>query len=153
MHTTMRSQDLWLGFCYDLFTATLLQELLAGWLEVPVGEYHHHVDSLHLYDDVVDAATSLPDPVEPSTAIPAPATSWEDLDAVLAQVVTGQRPDQPAWAQYAAVMRSYRMWKAGGRHQARQVAAQASGSLARALDRWYDHLEARSTSAVAGSRR
>jgi hypothetical protein len=27
MHTTMRSQDLWLGFCYDIFTATILQEL------------------------------------------------------------------------------------------------------------------------------
>ena len=26
MHTTMRSQDLWLGFCYDIFTATILQE-------------------------------------------------------------------------------------------------------------------------------
>lgn len=41
MHTSMRSQDLWLGFGYDLFTATLLQELLAGWLGVSVGEYHH----------------------------------------------------------------------------------------------------------------
>ncbi len=50
MHTTMRSQDLWLGFPYDIFTATLIQELLAGWLEVGVGEYHHHVDSLHLYE-------------------------------------------------------------------------------------------------------
>ena len=32
MHTTMRSQDLWLGFCYDIFAATVLHELLAGWL-------------------------------------------------------------------------------------------------------------------------
>jgi thymidylate synthase len=41
MHTTMRSQDLWLGFCYDIFTATLLQELLAGWLGAGLGEYRH----------------------------------------------------------------------------------------------------------------
>jgi hypothetical protein len=37
VHTTMRSQDLWLGFCYALFAATVLQELLAGWLGVGVG--------------------------------------------------------------------------------------------------------------------
>jgi thymidylate synthase len=31
MHTTMRSQDLWMGFCYDIFAATVLHEVLAGW--------------------------------------------------------------------------------------------------------------------------
>ncbi len=39
MHTTMRSQDVWLGFCYDIFTATMLQELLAGWLGAELGSY------------------------------------------------------------------------------------------------------------------
>ena len=37
MHTTMRSQDLWLGFCYDIFTATVIQERLAGWLDAEIG--------------------------------------------------------------------------------------------------------------------
>ena len=32
MYASMRSQDLWLGFCYDIFTATFMQELLVGWL-------------------------------------------------------------------------------------------------------------------------
>ena len=32
MHTTMRTQDLWLGFCYDIFSATIMQDLLADWL-------------------------------------------------------------------------------------------------------------------------
>ena len=50
MHTTMRSQDLWLGFCYDIFTATIMQELLAGWLGAGLGSYWLCVDSLHLYD-------------------------------------------------------------------------------------------------------
>jgi thymidylate synthase len=153
MHTSMRSQDLWLGFCYDLFTATLLQELLAGWLDVPVGEYHHHVDSLHLYDDIIDAAKSLPGTVEASVALPAPAVPWDEFDAVLAQVITGERPAQPGWVQYAAVMRSYRMWKSGDRPGARRAATRTTGSLARALDRWYDHLEAHATAAVAGRAR
>jgi hypothetical protein len=34
MHTTIRSQHLWLGLPYDIFATTLLQELLAGWLGV-----------------------------------------------------------------------------------------------------------------------
>jgi len=32
MYTTMRTQDLWLGFCYAIFIATIMQELLADWL-------------------------------------------------------------------------------------------------------------------------
>jgi hypothetical protein len=44
MHTTMRSQHLWLGLPYDIFATTLLQELLAGWLGVEMGKYHHFVD-------------------------------------------------------------------------------------------------------------
>jgi thymidylate synthase len=49
MHTTMRSQDTWLGLPYDLFATTTVMELMAGWLDVDLGGYHHHVDSLHLY--------------------------------------------------------------------------------------------------------
>ena len=61
MHTTMRSQDLWLGFCYDIFTATVLQELLAGWLGAGLGRYGLCVDSLHLYDrDIPSAQACLP---------------------------------------------------------------------------------------------
>ena len=60
MHTSMRSQDLWLGFGYDIFTATLLQEFLADWLGVEVGDYHHHIDSLHLYETDLRVASDLP---------------------------------------------------------------------------------------------
>ncbi|MDQ3153581.1 MAG: thymidylate synthase [Actinomycetota bacterium] len=68
MHTTIRSQDLWLGFPYDVFAATLLQELLAGWLGIELGEYHHHVDSLHLYEKHAKAATSCGSPGPTRTA-------------------------------------------------------------------------------------
>ncbi|MGH3282200.1 MAG: thymidylate synthase [Trebonia sp.] len=56
MHTTMRSQDLWLGFCYDIFTTTILQELLAGWLGAGLGSYRLSIDSLHLYDRDIPGA-------------------------------------------------------------------------------------------------
>lgn len=141
MHTTMRSQDLWLGFPYDIFTATLIQELLAGWLDVGVGEYHHHVDSLHLYAEHLDAAAHLPD-VEPSPVMPAARLVFEQLDQVLDDTI--HRPSARGldgiWVLFAQVLASYRAWTTGERELARAIIAHTDGDLARALERWYDHL-------------
>lgn len=48
--TSMRSNDAWLGLPHDVFTFTMLQELVARSLGVELGEYKHVVGSLHLYD-------------------------------------------------------------------------------------------------------
>lgn len=45
----MRSNDLFLGLPYDIVLFTSLQEIIAGWLDVDVGEYVHYCDSLHYY--------------------------------------------------------------------------------------------------------
>lgn len=52
LHSTvyMRSNDIWLGFPYDVFNFTSLQVLMAMELGVPVGEYTHIAGSLHLYE-------------------------------------------------------------------------------------------------------
>lgn len=47
--TYMRSNDIWLGFPYDVFSFTCLQILLAFELGVEIGEYTHIAGSLHLY--------------------------------------------------------------------------------------------------------
>lgn len=46
----MRSNDLIRGLPHNIVQFTSLQEILAGWLGVEVGCYHHFADSLHLYD-------------------------------------------------------------------------------------------------------
>jgi len=46
----MRSNDVWLGLPYDVFTFTCVQRLVADELGLEVGFYTHHVGSLHLYD-------------------------------------------------------------------------------------------------------
>jgi thymidylate synthase len=148
MHTTMRSQDLWLGFGYDVFAATLLQELLAGWLGVQLGEYHHHVDSLHLYETVLDDVARLPTMGKPGECIPAPASSWSTFDTELRRLPTDLSVGDEAWAEYASVLESYRQWKAGDRDAARRTAAASSGVLARSLGDWYDHLQARASSSA-----
>lgn len=50
MTTYMRSNDLWMGFPYDVFNFTCLQVLMAMQLGVNVGTYTHVAGSLHLYE-------------------------------------------------------------------------------------------------------
>lgn len=46
----MRSNDLFLGLPHNIVQFTTLQEVLAGWIGVEMGGYHHLSDSLHLYE-------------------------------------------------------------------------------------------------------
>lgn len=49
MITNMRSNDIWMGFPYDVFSFTALQVKMAMELGVGVGDYTHIAGSLHLY--------------------------------------------------------------------------------------------------------
>jgi thymidylate synthase len=46
----MRSNDLFLGTPYNFIQFTTLQEIVAGWLGLEMGEYCQLSDSLHVYD-------------------------------------------------------------------------------------------------------
>lgn len=148
MYTSMRSQDLWLGFCYDLFTATLIQELMAGWLGAGIGDYCVRVDSLHLYERDLLAARQVPARAERSALAVPLSVPWAALDGVLSQVVAGTPPVTGGWAEIAAVMASYRAWKAGDREAACELAASHDGPLAEALGRWYDRLAGKERAAA-----
>lgn len=47
----MRSNDMYLGLPYDVLLFTSLQEIIAGWLQLDLGEYTHFCDSLHYYTE------------------------------------------------------------------------------------------------------
>ena len=47
----MRSNDLFRGLPYNLVQFSSLHEIMAGWLGVELGSYHHVSDSLHIYED------------------------------------------------------------------------------------------------------
>lgn len=49
MTTYMRSNDLWMGFPYDVFQFTNMQVLMSMELGVELGTYTHIAGSLHLY--------------------------------------------------------------------------------------------------------
>jgi thymidylate synthase len=142
MHTTMRSQDLWLGFPYDVFTFSVLHELMAGWVGADLGEYRHTIDSLHLYATNWDAARTLnPQPL--AEAMAPLAVAWEDFDDVLAAVVKGDSAAlvDAAWADFATVLTTYRLWRAGERESARVMAGEVGGSLGVSLRDWYVYLD------------
>ena len=45
----MRSSDIMRGLPYNIIQFTMLQEVMAGWLESKLGDYFHLSDSLHVY--------------------------------------------------------------------------------------------------------
>ena len=152
MSTTMRSQDVWIGLPYDMFAATVLHELLAGWLEVEVGDYHHHVDSLHLYEQDMQHADVVP-PAPTATEMPPLAVPWTGFDDLLDNVVNGTATGHPGWDAVSATMLSYRLWKKGDRGHALGLAAGVDGPLGQALDAWYRRLSARHTTLTAAAGR
>jgi thymidylate synthase len=56
LYAYMRSQDVWLGVPYDVFTFSQLQHTMARELRLPAGRYVHNVTSLHLYESNVELA-------------------------------------------------------------------------------------------------
>lgn len=82
LRTLMRSNDVWLGFPYDIFQFTQLQLTVARAIGVEPGEYTHETWSLHLYaHDVeqVEAIVNMPQPgIGPyqPTGFGRPGDSW-----------------------------------------------------------------------------
>jgi len=56
MYVSMRSNDAYLGLPHDVFSFTMLQEIIARSLKVEIGRYKHSVGSLHLYSENVEQA-------------------------------------------------------------------------------------------------
>jgi len=53
MCVTMRSNDLWYGFCNDQYQFSKLQELMAFRLNIDTGVYYHFAHNMHLYNDKI----------------------------------------------------------------------------------------------------
>ena len=54
MCVTMRSNDLWYGFCNDQYCFSKLQELVAVEVGIDIGEYYHFAHNLHLYNNIIE---------------------------------------------------------------------------------------------------
>ncbi len=56
MFACMRSNDAYLGMPHDIFSFTMLQEVIARSLSIELGTYKHAVGSLHIYDRHIEDA-------------------------------------------------------------------------------------------------
>ena len=53
MCVTMRSNDLWYGFCNDQYCFSELQRLVSKQLNIDTGIYYHFAHNMHLYNDKI----------------------------------------------------------------------------------------------------
>ena len=53
MCVTMRSSDLWYGFCNDQYCFSELQRLVSKQLNIEPGTYYHFAHNMHLYNDKI----------------------------------------------------------------------------------------------------
>ena len=53
MCVTMRSNDLWFGFCNDQYCFSRLQEMASKRLNIEPGVYYHFAHNMHLYNDKI----------------------------------------------------------------------------------------------------
>jgi len=114
----MRSNDLVLGLPHNIVQFSSLQEVLAGWLGVEVGSYHHFTDSLHLYErdaPIADhiALRYLP-PNPDSIACPKGISerSFAALAALVDVLSSGDADEGVAAFQSLEVYPTFRAWGA-----------------------------------------
>ena len=53
MCVTMRSNDLWYGFCNDQYCFSKLQDMISLELGIEPGVYYHFAHNMHLYNDKI----------------------------------------------------------------------------------------------------
>ena len=125
MFTNMRSNDVFSGLPHDVFSFTMLQEIMARALSVELGNYKHAVGSLHLYEKDRDAAQQFLDEGWQSTKTPMPpmpkGDPWPAIDSLRkaecvirmgeATGVDGLEVVDPYWADLIRLLRVFRCWK------------------------------------------
>jgi len=127
--TFMRSQDLWLGFPYDVFNFTLLQEVIASSLGLELGPYTHITSALHLYESDLAKARNGCGRLEDQMLSQYPVV-WEAFDPLMKRLVSVASGEQrqiecsshnDGWVTFELALHAYRMWKEGDADRTRQL--------------------------------
>lgn len=115
----MRSNDLFTGFIHDVFSFTMLQELVAADLGVKLGTYTQVVGSLHLYDrDRPRVEKYLSEGWQSPAEMPSmpDGSPWESVSQLLAveaamrtegPSVGVEFPVDPYWADLARLLAAF----------------------------------------------
>ena len=121
----MRSNDIYLGLPHDIFSFSMIQELVARSLNVHLGTYVHMVGSLHAYDRDRDQLSGFIDEGwQSSTAMPAmpPGDQWANVERLLeleGYLRAGGDPhnapeiDNPYWSDLGLILAMFALDKQG----------------------------------------
>lgn len=82
---SMRSNDAYIGLPHDVFSFTMLQELIARSIGLELGEYKHSAGSLHLYsDDFASAQAYLDEGYQSKQMAMPPMPQEEPWESIMA---------------------------------------------------------------------
>jgi thymidylate synthase len=148
LFTSMRSNDAYFGLAHDVFAFTMLQELMARWLGLEAGQYHHSIGSLHLYDSHRGAARAyLREGWQETVAMPPmpPGDPWSAVKEVgrfeSALRRTGRMPSHrmkldPYWIDLVRLLGVYRAFRDG---DTGLITTLKREMVARVFDPYIDH--------------
>ncbi|WP_431884773.1 thymidylate synthase [Micromonospora wenchangensis] len=132
--TYMRSNDVYLGLPHDIFSFTMIQELVARSLGASLGAYTHFVGNLHLYDRNEEQVRSFLKEGWQSTKTYMPempeGDQWENVrlllsfeEAVRQGSVTCEVPTSldPYWADIARLLQIHALSKRKNLSEVREV--------------------------------
>ena len=91
MFASMRSNDAFLGLPHDVFTFTMLQEIIAREIGVEMGHYKNAVGSLHLYERHRKKAERLVNEGWQTTRLQMPAMPPGDPSASIQKVLKAEK--------------------------------------------------------------
>ena len=116
--TYMRSNDIYLGMPYDIFSFTTLQEMLALELNVELGSYTHMVGSLHIYEkhfNIFDSLEEAENPINQSMPSMTKESVTSEQISLILQAEHALRKNEaieninlidPYWKQFIEVLRN-----------------------------------------------
>lgn len=118
LYVHMRSNDAFLGLPYDIFLFTILQEIMSVQIGIPLGEYVHMANSMHIYErdlDKIDKMYAGPFASGEQQQI----TNLDDLEILkeleillqLDQNRDVQLPNSSPWREMAEVILTYNRQK------------------------------------------
>lgn len=138
MITHMRSNDVMLGMPFDVFSFTMIQELVARSLDKELGTYTHMVGSLHLYTkNELDARNYLAEGIMAGMAMPH-MPSGDPQPHVNAFLATEEayrlgsatpNLDNGYWRDLAANLAAYRASKNGDTTEVRSIRDRLAGTV------------------------
>ncbi len=123
---TMRSNDIVWGTPYDVFSFTMMQEIMARQLGIGLGTYTHFVGSFHLYDRHVKLAHKILNESSYNTypMSEMPSQPWQSIRELLEieehlricgldkSAIEKQNTLHPYWRDFVHILQGHTAWRA-----------------------------------------